>query len=256
VWSEIREERTAQVKALAEEFCNGDFQGVIYEPMAGKLGDEINPVVLEMFDRKKIPVVLLDSDIVPFPERSHYDVVGVNDIEAGARIAKHLISVGAKNVHFLVCKLFPITFSNRLIGAESILKMAGVKIPKGGNVLYAEADDVNALKRYLKRQKMRPDVFICSNDAIAAVFKRTLETVGLRVPQDVMLTGFADLSIASLMTPTLTTVHQNREEMARAAFERLIARIKNPDLPPCDIFLPSQLIVRDSTKINSRRNKK
>jgi LacI family transcriptional regulator len=256
VWSEIREERTAQVKALAEEFCNGDFQGVIYEPMAGKLGDEINPVVLEMFDRKKIPVVLLDSDIVPFPERSHYDVVGVNDIEAGARIAKHLISVGTKNVHFLVCKLFPITFSNRLIGAESILKMAGVKIPKGGNVLYAEADDVNALKRYLKRQKMRPDVFICSNDAIAAVFKRTLETVGLRVPQDVMLTGFADLSIASLMTPTLTTVHQNREEMARAAFERLIARIKNPDLPPCDIFLPSQLIVRDSTKINSRRNKK
>ena len=96
VWSEIREERTTQVRALAEEFCDGNFAGVIYEPMAGPLGDEINPVVLGMFDRKKIPVVLLDCDIVPFPQRSGYDVVGVNDLEAGARIANHLLSVGAK----------------------------------------------------------------------------------------------------------------------------------------------------------------
>ena len=253
VWSEIREQRTAQVRALAEESCEGNFAGVIYEPMAGKLGDEINPVVLGMFEKKKIPVVLLDSDILPFPERSHYDVVGVNDLEAGARIAKHLISADAKNIHFLVSKLFPITFANRLAGAASTLKLAGVKIPKGGNVLHAEADDLKSLKRYLKRQKSPPDAFICSNDVIAAVFKQTLEAAGLRVPQDVMLTGFADLPVASLMTPKLTTVHQNREQMARAAFDRLMARIANPDLPPCDIFLPSQLVVRDST---SRKKKK
>ena len=247
VWSDVREERTAQVRALAEEFADGGFAGVIYEPMARDLGDVINPVVLEMFERKKIPVVLLDCDIVPFPEHSRYDVVGVNDVEAGARIAKHLLSVGAKNIHFLVGQIFPTTFANRLSGAEAALKLAGVKIPKDGNVLYAEADDLKSLKRYLKRQKTRPDAFICSNDAIAAVFKQTLESAGLRVPQDVMLTGFADLSIASLVTPKLTTVHQNREMMARAAFERLMARIANPDLPPCDIFLPSNLVVREST---------
>lgn len=39
-------------------------------------------------------------------------------------------------------------------------------MPKGGNVLYAEADDLKALKRYLKKQTRRPDAFICSNDAI------------------------------------------------------------------------------------------
>lgn len=256
VWSEIREQRLEQVRSLAEEFCAGNFAGVIYEPMAGKLGDEINPVVLEMFDRKKIPVVLLDCDIVPFPERSRYDVVGVNDLEAGARIANHLISVGAKNIHFLIGKLYPMTFANRLAGAQFALQRAGAKISKGGNVLYAEADDLKSLKRYLKRQKARPDAFICSNDLIAAVFKQTLEAAGLRVPQDVMLTGFADLPVASLMTPRLTTVHQNREQMARAAFERLMARIANPDLPPSDIFLPSQLIVRESTLRNKNNRKK
>ena len=247
VWSEIREERTTQVRALAEEFCDGNFAGVIYEPMAGPLGDEINPVVLGMFDRKKIPVVLLDCDIVPFPQRSGYDVVGVNDLEAGARIAKHLLDVGAKNIHFLICKLCPITFTNRLAGAEAALNIAGAKAPKGGNVLYAEADDLNALKRYLKRQKSCPDAFICSNDAIAAVFRQTLEAAGLDVPQDVMLTGFADLQIASLMSPKLTTVHQNREMMAHMAFKRLMDRINDPSLPPCDFFLPSNLVAREST---------
>ena len=248
VWSNVREERIALVRELAAAFIKGNFAGVIYEPLAGPIGDEINPHILGLFDKKKIPVVLLDCDIVPFPERSHYDVVGVNDLEAGARIAKHLMSVGAKHMHFLICELCPTTFSNRLAGAEAALKLAGAKMPKGGNVLYAEADDLKALKRYLKRQKRRPDAFICSNDAIAAVFKQTLEKAGLRVPEDVMLTGFADLPVAALMTPPLTTVRQNREQMAQAAFRQLLARIADPSLPACDFFLPAPLVVRGSTE--------
>ena len=248
VWSEVREERIAQVRELAAEFIKGDFAGVIYEPLAGPIGDEINAHILGLFDRKKIPVVLLDCDIVPFPERSRYDVVGVNDLEAGARIAKHLMDVGAKRIHFLICELCPTTFANRLYGAEAALKLAGAKMPKGGNVLYSEADDLKALKRYLTKQKPRPDAFICSNDAIAAVFKQTLEKAGLRVPEDVMLTGFADLPVAALMTPPLTTVRQSREQMAQAAFRRLLARIAEPSLPCCDIFLPANLVVRGSTE--------
>ena len=255
VWSDIREERIKQVRELAAEFIKGDFAGIIYEPLAGPVGDEINPHILELFDKKKIPVVLLDCDIVPFPGRSHYDVVGVNDVEAGARIVRHLLSIGAKRIHFLICSLCPMTFTNRLAGAESQLKLAGVKMPKGGNVLYAEADDLKTLKRYLKRQTQRPDAFICSNDAIAAVFKQTLEKAGLRVPDDVMLTGFADLPIAALMTPPLTTVRQSREQMAQAALRRLMERIGNPFLPPCDIFLPSALVARESTLKTNQRSK-
>ena len=248
VWSNVREERIKQVRELAAEFIKGNLAGVIYEPLAGPVGDEINPHILELFDKKKIPVVLLDCDIVPFPDRGHYDVVGVNDLEAGARIAKHLMDVGAKRIHFLICQLFPTTFANRLAGAEAALKLAGRKLPNGGNVLYAEADDLKALKKYLKKQTRRPDAFICSNDAIAAVFKQTLEKAGLRVPEDVMLTGFADLPVAALMSPPLTTVRQNREQMAQAAFRRLMERIADPSLPPCDLFLPATLVARESTE--------
>ena len=257
VWSGVREERTAQAMELAERFVAENFAGVIYEPLTGPAGDAVNPVILEMFERNKIPVVLLDCDIVPFPERSRWDVVGINDIEAGARIAKHLISAGARNIHFLVGKIGPNTYRNRIDGAELALKSAGVRMSGSGNVLHAEPDDLKSLKRYLKRQKTPPDAFICSNDAIAAMFKKTLEAAGLNVPQDVMLTGFADLPVASLMTPTLTTVHQNRELLARTAFRRLMDRIREPDLPPCDIFIPSNIVVRESssrTKTRTKRN--
>ena len=76
---------------------------------------------------------------------------------------------------------------------------------------------------------------------------QSLEAAGLNVPKDVMLTGFADLPVASLMTPTLTTVHQNRELLAQTAFRRLMDRIREPDLPPCDIFIPSNIVVRESS---------
>ena len=252
IWSDEHEARIAQVRDFVADFIKDSVAGVIYEPLAGAAGDEVNSRVLALFDKKKIPVVLLDCDIVQYPERSRYDVVGVNDFAAGASIARHLMSVGAKNVHFLIGDLRPATFLNRLAGARSALALAGAKVSAEGNVLHAEADDLKALVRYLRRQKRKPDAFVCCNDAIAAVFKLTLERAGLKVPGDVMLTGFADLSIASLMTPTLTTVRQNREHMAQAAFRRLVDRIEDPSLPPCEILLPAPLVVRDSTKGKSK----
>jgi LacI family transcriptional regulator len=248
IWSNEHEGRLAQMRDFVADFIKGSVAGVIYEPLAGATGDELNSRIMNLFDKKKIPVVLLDCDIVQSPERSHYDVVGVNDFEAGASITRHLLSVGAKRIHFLIGSLQPATFLNRLAGARSALALAGAKVSAEGNVLHAEADDLKALVRYLRRQKRKPDAFVCCNDAIAAVFKLTLERAGLKVPEDVMLTGFADLPIASLMTPTLTTVRQNREHMAQTAFRRLVERIDNPSLPPCEIFLPAPLVVRDSTK--------
>ena len=100
------------------------------------------------------------------------------------------------------------------------------------------------------------ELALCREEAIGiSVVDYDLARVRELLPD--ALTGFADLPIASLMTPKLTTVHQNRVQMARAAFDRLMARIASPDLPPCDIFLPSRLIVRESTSRNkTNRNKK
>lgn len=244
VFSLDRAERIHQVRELAAEFIKKRVAGVIYEPLAEPNGKKANEHILSAFKRARIPVVLIDCDIVPFPQRSEYDVIGVNDVEAGAKIANHLLSVGAKKIHFLISKLCPTTFVNRLYGAEAELIRAG-KFEKG-NVLYAEADDVTALKRHVKKNG-KPDAFVCSNDAIAAEFKQTLEKAGLSVPKNVLLTGFADMPIAALMTPPLTTIRQARDQMGGAAFHRLLERIANPNVLSNEILFPAPLVVREST---------
>ena len=244
VFSMDREERIHQVRELAAEFIKKRVAGVIYEPLAEPGGKDANEHILRVFNRARIPVVLIDCDIVPFPQRSEYDVVGVNDVEAGAKIAEHLLSVGAKKIHFLICKLCPTTYNNRLYGAETSLIKAGRF--KKGSVLYAEANDLAALKRHI-RKNGKPDAFVCSNDAIAAEFKQTLEKAGLSIPKDVMLTGFADLPIAALMSPPLTTIRQERDQLGGRAFKRLLERIANPMLPANEIFFPAPLVVREST---------
>ena len=245
VFSLDRDKRIQQVRQLAAEFVKKQVAGVIYEPLAEPNGTEANEHILRVFNRYQIPVVLIDCDIVPFPQRSNYDVVGVNDVEAGAKIASHLLSSGAKKIHFLISKLCPTTFLNRLYGAEAELIRAGRF--KKGNVLYAEPDALAALKRHVKRHG-KPDAFVCSNDPSAAVFKQTLEKAGLSVPKDVRLTGFADMPVASLMTPQLTTIRQERSQMGGVAFRRLLERIANPDLPAFEILFPAPLVARGSTE--------
>ena len=244
VFSLDRDKRVHQVRELAADFVRKRVAGVIYEPLAEPGGKDANDHILRVFTRARSPVVLLDCDIVPFPERSEYDVIGVNDVEAGAKIASHLLSVGAKKIHFLISKLCPTTFLNRLYGAEAELIRAGRF--KKGSVLYAEPEDVAALKRHI-RKNGKPDAFVCSNDPNAVVFKKTLEAAGLSIPKDVMLTGFADMPMASLMTPTLTTIRQDRNQLGGVAFRRLLQRIEEPNLPANEILFPAPLVVREST---------
>lgn len=171
-------------------------------------------------------------------------MVGTNDVEAGVRMMKYLLSIGARKIHFIMGMSSPATFDNRLYGAMSAIRERGGKCKT--EVLRCDPSDAMAVKRHLQR-KGRPDVFVCSNDLIAALLVQTLDRLDISVPKDVMLVGFADLPIASLMTPKLTTIRQSREQMGQMAFKRLLERMESPDLPPTEILFPAPLIEREST---------
>ena len=134
----------------------------------------------------------------------------------------------------------------------SALSLAGAPMRMSA-VLTAEPDDIAAIKRHLRRG--RPDAFVCGNDAAAISLKQTLEGLGYRIPDDIMLVGFDDVAYANIVSPRLTTVRQPCKEIAGAAFRRLLARIADPTLPVFSIFLPVRLMVRESTKALGKRNK-
>lgn len=91
-----------------------------------------------------------------------------------------------------------------------------------------------------------PDAIVCANDQMAIGAMRELRAAGLRVPADIAVTGFDDLYLGALLTPSLTTVHQPMRLLGERACTLLLDRIADPALPRRFERLPTELIVRES----------
>ena len=248
-------ERVKRAKKFAKELVKENVAGVIYQPFEFVENAEMqNREIVSVFDNAGIPVVLLSCDIEPPPGRSKFDVVGINNMDAGYRLGNHLLSVGARKIDFLLRPNTAPSGRNRMRGVITAINMAvsceGVKKGLRFRVLNAEPDNLSALKRHLRGGK--PDAFVCSGDISAAKFKQTLEKAGLQVPSDVLLAGFNDLQMASLLTPPLTTIHQPCKEIGAMAFRLLMMRLTDRDTPPLEMFLPAPLIERESTRLSAR----
>ena len=254
VSAETEEGRIEQMGNLAADFVRQGVAGVIFQPIDYvKDGEKANRKVLAKFDAASVPVVLCDYDCVDAPERSVYDVVGINNVEAGALVVRHLAAQGARRVCFHLKPYAPQSHKNFVRGAIAEWRaLSGATAHS--RVLECPPDDVAAVQAYCRRN--RPDAFVCGNDSCAAKLKKALASIGLCVPRDLFLTGVNDVQIAQLLTPTLTTIHIPCEQVAQAAFERLLVRIANPTLPPVEINLPVSLVVRGSTKPTKARSAK
>lgn len=247
-------QRRRNVRELAADFIKRHVSGVIYHPVEFQSpGDTTNADVVSVFRRAKIPVVLFDSDVVMPPARSGHDVVSIDNALAAEALANHLLAEGARGVHVA---MLPKTFPNqmeRVRGVACAAVKAGRPWTPERNALRAEPTDLKAIRAYMKRRP-RPDAFVCQNDAYAADFAKSLRTLGFSIPQDVMVAGFDGMEIARVMS--LTTIQQPSAEIARAVFERLLARAARPDAPPQRLFLSERLVVRASTQRKPEKKEK
>jgi len=91
-----------------------------------------------------------------------------------------------------------------------------------------------------------PRAIICSNDQTALGVLDVLEARGIRVPHDVLVTGFDGIAAAAHSRPRLTTVHQPMVELGRAAVHAITARLDDPTLAPQSLTLPVRVVLRDS----------
>jgi DNA-binding LacI/PurR family transcriptional regulator len=87
---------------------------------------------------------------------------------------------------------------------------------------------------------------MCSNDEIAMLAVRTLASLGLRVPQDISVTGFDDIPAASYFLPSITTVSHPVEAQAHRAVEVLISNIENNVRTSLTELIECPVIVRES----------
>ena len=96
------------------------------------------------------------------------------------------------------------------------------------------------------------DAIVARYDDLAAVALSVARKMGRNVPKDLAVTGFDNDFISNYVSPTLTTVEIQKEEVGRAAMEALLALIRNEKLDK-EISFAARLIIRESTEKNKNK---
>jgi DNA-binding LacI/PurR family transcriptional regulator len=216
--------------------------GVFFAPLElTPQKDTINRSIAEVFDNAGIPVVLLDRDLVPYPERSRYDLVGIDNRRAGYTITSHLLRCGCSRIVFLGRPGSAPTVDARIAGYREALAQEPNLEP---HVCRMEPDDHEQIRKIVDR--LRPEGFVCANDFTAAKLLKTLNDLGKNVPEEIRMAGIDDVKYASLLSVPLTTIHQPCADMGAIAISTMLYRLSHPKLPARDILLNFHLVIRDS----------
>jgi DNA-binding LacI/PurR family transcriptional regulator len=244
----------ANIEQQASQACRQliakKVSGVFFAPLElTPRKDAINRSVAELLDKAGIPVVLLDRDLVSYPERSRYDLVGIDNRRAGYVVTKHLINGGCRRIVFLGRPGSAPTVDARIGGYKRAI--AESKLPNGPHVLRMDPENQADVKKVMTR--LRPEAFVCANDFTAAHLLKTLTDLKFDVPGDVRMAGIDDVKYASLLSVPLTTIHQPCASIGASAVGAMLGRLRDPNLPARDILLNFHLVVRESCGTRKKR---
>jgi LacI family transcriptional regulator len=207
------------------------------------LGTTHHPDIYRMLESHNLPYVLTWA----FDESGNHPCVGFDNRAAGMRIANHLLDLG----HRRFAMVSGITAHNeraqeRLAGVRDALAARGIVLPASQVVEkpYTHTGGREGLREVFGANA-HPTAVICGNDVLAIGAIAECHARGLRVPEDVSVTGFDDMELASLISPALTTVRFPTEELGVYAANHLLARLEDKAVE-LRSKLPTELIVRDS----------
>jgi DNA-binding LacI/PurR family transcriptional regulator len=240
--TENKKEEVAE--QLCRQYIHRKVSGVFFAPLEFSPGRyEANLRIASALQRARIPVILLDRCIEPYPQRSNLDLVGIDNRRTAYLATLHLIRAGAKRIAFFARPHSAATVDARIAGYREALLVSPLRDLKP-IVHIGDATDDASVKEMLCKDK--PDAFLCANDHTAGNLMHTLLSIGKRIPEDIRIMGFDDVAYARLLPVPLTTEHQPCKDIGQAALAAMLDRMQTPNLPPRDILLGCQLVVRRS----------
>jgi DNA-binding LacI/PurR family transcriptional regulator len=202
----------------------------------------------EFVDRG-IPLVMVDN----VPSRPWAARV-VSDDGQGIRLAvEHLIGLGHQRIAFLNGPLWNSLERWRDASFRLVLMEHGLPVDEElfASAPWADLPAMEEAARRLLALPDRPTAVVCSSTGMAISTQKAARAAGLRLPDDLSVTGYADSGVSLYADPPLTSVAQPFKEMGRVAARHLIALARDPDAlgasVPRDTLLPNQLVVRGST---------
>jgi len=237
-------DRVSSAERLCQQYINQNVAGVFFAPAEfADTRDEVNHRIAARLEQAGIPVVLLDRCFERYPQRSNFDLVGIDNHRVGYLLTEHLIQTGAKRIIFAMRKNPASTVEARISGyRDALIALQGGTI---GVTVSGDFEDPKYVQKMIDKEK--PDAIVCANDVTAARLMQTLITMGIKIPGDIKMTGVDDVSYAKYLPTPLTTIRQDCAEIGAAAMAMMLDRLKHPKQAVRDVLMRAELVIRAST---------
>ncbi|MBS9720222.1 LacI family DNA-binding transcriptional regulator [Tianweitania sp. BSSL-BM11] len=207
-----------------QDFLGRGIEAAIVIPLRGEPFDP---------DAFPLPVVIVDSDANPAN-------VSSSDHRQGGRLAaRHLVELGHRKVQILRSAAQSYVSQDRVAGMREVFDDAGTQYDEAGL-----RPDFDSGRDFALQWEMNDTTAVCAAyDAIAVGVMSGLTERGVRVPDDLSVTGFDDLIWGRIVNPPLTTIHQDLSSIADHALAVATGRAEG------SLLSPMTLVTRSSTAV-------
>lgn len=211
---------------------------------------EICDAVVARMLSLNLPVVVLNAY-----RQLPFDSVHVHGSEGTYLATRHLIALGHKRIGFAGAVLTSMIAQSRKSGYERAMREAGLAI-RADDVVEMGFSHTDGYEcgRYFARRLGEVTAVCCANDEIALGLLAALHERGVRVPEQISVTGMDNIPYAKISNPSLTSVTNDSERFAREGVKMLLERIDGTVTgKPRDVIVRHELIVRSSVSTPARR---
>jgi LacI family transcriptional regulator len=241
----LTHENLSREQAILKDFQSGRVDGVLMSLTAETASYQH---ISDLHDRN-IPLVFFDRVC----EEVNTAKITTNDFESSYKATQHLIDCGCKRIALLSISHCLSISNKRFEGYEQALK--DNKVAHEPINIFCEND---AVANYTFMQKImgspdRPDGVIATVEKFTTDIYLACKELKLSIPNDVKVVSFSNLSSASILNPSLTTITQPAFDIGKAAAVVLFKSLekKNFTMEDESLIIPSELIVRGSTVLNA-----
>jgi len=204
-----------------------------------------NASELGALQRHGFPFVIVDPR-TPWPEGA--TVVSAAHHQAARELTQRLLQLGHRRIGVLAGPDEWLAARERASGHVAALADIGLlQDPRLVLSIPPTADEGRRAATRLLAGPDRPTALVCFNDKVAVGALHAASDAGLRVPDDLSITGFDDSDLSVAAAPALTTVRQPLAEMGRVAVARLLRLVERERVDSLHVQLGTRLIVREST---------
>jgi LacI family transcriptional regulator len=191
-----------------------------------------------------LPTMFIDNDVLG---RRVGSVMSAN-VDSMRIVVSHLYETGRRRIAHISGHFNTRPGIDRLLGYRSELERLDLPAPAEYVIEgdFFHDSGYEATKRLLALPEP-PDAITCASDSMAVGAMAAIEEAGLRVPDDIAVTGFDDADYAATVIPALTTIRQDALGMGTAAAEAVLRMLEDPESSPPVVVIETELIVRESS---------